>query len=447
MRIRPALPTLIAFLCFTSPLAAQGAAPPSPSDTAMAVVSWVRQHAIPLRHVEAGHGFADLRSLKRLWREAQVIGLGESTHGAHELYRVKHRLIEFLVRELGFTAVVFEDSFSNAQPINEYVLHGRGNPDSVLTGQGWVPLDIEEMRALIDWMRAYNRTVPDARKVRFLGMDAYWNDIGQAQVLAYLRRVAPGRVPTADSMFRVMAREEARRPVQDKAALAAMQPGLQQLAAYLDLRRDSLGTRGAEPALDSARQHVQVMLRAIIPGSRAVAMDESFAWIVAHEQPGTKFVLWAFDGYLARSPDDTTERIVGRRARELFGDRYYAVATTFNQGAYTTRVLPQNEPARELKVTVAPPADVGTLPWYLARAGLGNLFVDLRPEPTDPRVRAWANTPQLTRLRGWQNHDAPMPYDTVRFRGPFDGPLFLQRITPTRPTPSGKRNVANRMRI
>ena len=447
MRIHPALPAFVALVSFASPLAAQGAAPQSPADTAAAVVSWVRQHAVPLRYVEAGHGFADLQPLKRVWRDAQVVGLGEATHGTREFYQVKHRLIEFLVRELGFTAVVFESSFSNCQRINDYVLHGRGSRDSALTRQGWVVFDIEEMRALIDWMRTYNRTVPDERKVRFLGMDVYWNEVGEAKVLAYLRRIAPERAAAADSIFRVIAREEAKRPVQDTAALAAVRPGLKGLAAFFDQRRDSLGAGGLEPALDSARQHVEVMLRATVPGARRTAMGENFAWIVEHERPGTKFVLWAYDGHLAGSSADTAEHTVGLRARELFGDRYYAVATAFNEGSYQTRVMPPNEPARELKAVIAPPAPVGSLPWHLARARVGNLFLDLRPEPADPLVRAWVNAPQQTQGLGWRNADHAESYRPVLFRGPFDGIVFIERTTPTRPTPTGKQNVANRVRM
>ena len=71
-------------------------------ESADRVIAWLRQNAIPLRHLEAGNGFDDLQTLKEIWRDARVIGLGESTHGRREFFQVKQRLLEFLVSEVGF---------------------------------------------------------------------------------------------------------------------------------------------------------------------------------------------------------------------------------------------------------------------------------------------------------------------------------------------------------
>ena len=109
---------------------------------------------MPIQHIEAGHGFDDLQPLKALLNEAKVVGLGETTHGTREFFQFKHRLLEFLVTEMGFTALVIEGSYTGFQPINDYTLHGVGDPASVLTGQGYVVWDTEELAAMVAWMRA-----------------------------------------------------------------------------------------------------------------------------------------------------------------------------------------------------------------------------------------------------------------------------------------------------
>ena len=63
-------------------------------------VSWLREHGIPFDTPEAGHGFQDLEPLREIIGDAQIVALGEGTHGTHEFFRMKHRLIEFLVREI-----------------------------------------------------------------------------------------------------------------------------------------------------------------------------------------------------------------------------------------------------------------------------------------------------------------------------------------------------------
>lgn len=158
------------------------------------VLSWIQQSAIPIRHIEAGNGFSDLQSLKQVLKDVKVVGLGESTHGTREMFQVKHRLLEFLVTEMGFNAFALEASYAACQPINDYILHGKGDLTTVLTGQGYVVWDTEEIAELIGWMRAYNKKVPVEKKVKFYGVDLSNNENGRKEILSYLNKVAPERV-------------------------------------------------------------------------------------------------------------------------------------------------------------------------------------------------------------------------------------------------------------
>ena len=42
-----------------------------------------------------------------------MVGLGESTHGSHEQFEMKHRMVRFLVEELGYRTVGFENDFAS----------------------------------------------------------------------------------------------------------------------------------------------------------------------------------------------------------------------------------------------------------------------------------------------------------------------------------------------
>src|SRR6516225_241427 len=83
-----------------------------------AVIAWLKSNAIPVKTVEAGNGFQDLRPLKQLFKNVRFIGLGEQTHGTREFFQFKHRMLEFLVNELGFRVVAIEASYSACQNIN-----------------------------------------------------------------------------------------------------------------------------------------------------------------------------------------------------------------------------------------------------------------------------------------------------------------------------------------
>src|SRR6476660_5636453 len=159
--------------------------------------SWIRSNAIPLASVEAGHGFADLEPLRAIIGDARIVSLGEATHGTHEFFQLKHRLLEFCVTELGFSIFGIEASYPECLRINDYVLNGTGNPADALASQRFWTWDTEEVLALIEWMRAWNST--HARKVKFYGFDLQFASEAALGVLDYLKHVAPELVAVSEA--------------------------------------------------------------------------------------------------------------------------------------------------------------------------------------------------------------------------------------------------------
>src|SRR4051794_25977935 len=72
------------------------------------VNDWIQANAIPLTTPEAGHGFADMQPLKKVIGDARIVSLGEATHGTREFFQLKHRMLEFLASEMGFTIFSIE---------------------------------------------------------------------------------------------------------------------------------------------------------------------------------------------------------------------------------------------------------------------------------------------------------------------------------------------------
>lgn len=129
----------------------------------------IRRVSIPLQSVDAGTGYADLEPLRKIWQGTRIVALGEATHGTSEFFRMKHRLTEFLVTQMGFRHFALELIEDEAKGIEAYIQGSRAtNPIGSL---GW-PWRTQEMAAMVDWMRKYNNTsvaAPD--KVHFHGID------------------------------------------------------------------------------------------------------------------------------------------------------------------------------------------------------------------------------------------------------------------------------------
>lgn len=97
----------------------------------------------PLETVEPGHGFGDLQSLKDIVGDRRVVALGESPHGTREFFQLKHRIFEFLVREMGFTVMGMETTMPEAFALNHYVLTGEGDPARALSNTHYRNYDSE----------------------------------------------------------------------------------------------------------------------------------------------------------------------------------------------------------------------------------------------------------------------------------------------------------------
>lgn len=157
-----------------------------------AVVDWIKKTAHPLSTVAAGSGFDDLQPFKRMIGSARVVSMGEATHGTHEVFQMKHRILEFLVKEMGFTAIGVEASFIACLKVNDYVLHGKGTAASALNNTHYYVCGTEEMMALVEWMRRYNLDPANKRKISFYGFDLFTPPVRSLErTLGFLREVAP----------------------------------------------------------------------------------------------------------------------------------------------------------------------------------------------------------------------------------------------------------------
>ncbi|MFD1049424.1 erythromycin esterase family protein, partial [Kibdelosporangium lantanae] len=132
---------------------------------------WLRDATHPLRTLDPSDpDDSDLAPLRDIVGSARVVALGESMHRVHEFYSLRHRVIRYLVRELGFTAVVMESGFPEGLAVDDWVLGGPGSLDTVLSdGITYHMGKCAEMRDQLTWMRTYNSS--HSRPVRFYGMD------------------------------------------------------------------------------------------------------------------------------------------------------------------------------------------------------------------------------------------------------------------------------------
>jgi len=137
-------------------------------------VEALAEHTTPLGTTDPLEPFPDLDGLDEILGAARVIGLGEATHGTREFFRLKHRLVRYLVREHGLRTVALEANLPETLAIDEYVTHGRGDPRDALDSIYFWTWNVEAVLELLEWLRSFNEGRPLADRVRFHGVDTQY---------------------------------------------------------------------------------------------------------------------------------------------------------------------------------------------------------------------------------------------------------------------------------
>ena len=57
----------------------------------------------------------NLHFLKKQFKDARIIALGESTHGTKEFNLLKGKIVDYLINRMGFRTIIFENDFSGTQ--------------------------------------------------------------------------------------------------------------------------------------------------------------------------------------------------------------------------------------------------------------------------------------------------------------------------------------------
>jgi erythromycin esterase-like protein len=160
----------------------------SPSDrVAVKALATVAQDLPPPEHADAfGSAFAGFGG-------AELVLLGEATHGTSEFYRARAAISRYLIQNHGFNIIAVEADWPDAQRLDRYMRHLAPEPSraqAFVRFPSWMWRNVEVLE-FADWLRTENSRRSSADRVEFRGLDLYSLSSSIAAVLAYLDRVDP----------------------------------------------------------------------------------------------------------------------------------------------------------------------------------------------------------------------------------------------------------------
>ena len=310
-------------------------------------VAWLRRVAVPLAGAAPGRGLDDLAPVGAMIGDARLVGLGEGTHGTREHFQLKHRLVEYLVRERGFTAFAIEATWPEANAVDRWVRGAEGDPAVLLSNLYFWTWNTEEVLELLRWLRAHNATVPAARQVRFFGFDMQAPGAAIDTVRAFVGRVDAPRAALVDSGYRCLAAVRNRGPrpgTQPYAAVPVADRAVcaRDVAAVHALLVERAGAYAAASSAEEyarARQSARLVVQwedmaGRDPAGGGLARDRYMAentdWLLAQLPAGARMVLWAHNYHVS-----ALSGAQGGHLRARHGAGYVNVGFTFGTGSFS----------------------------------------------------------------------------------------------------------------
>lgn len=400
------------------------------------VTGWIRHHATPLDTIDPAAQLEDLAPLRRSIGDAEIVGLGESVHGAADELTLKHRVLRLLVEEMGFRSIAWEEDWAVGRQIDAYIRTGEGDLDALVSRMSpqWQSRQVAEV---LRWLRDYNAGRAD--QVQFVGVEYYLTGPSAYDAVdEHVAGTSPERLAELRAYLEVLrpATPNIFEHIQWYMSVPDKEPYIRQareVLALVDGLPHSPGDRAHQLTVQQARQIVSFYEHFSLSEAEALVFRDAHAaanlrwW---REFTDDKVVYWAASAHTANAPELRIARppdpdwrfpSAGSHLRHWYGGRYLSIGFTFDHGTVS---LGPGE-------TVAMPQPAGD--WFerpLGEVDVDQFVLDLRM-PAPPPVRSWLDAPIATRGLPDRGPDSYMAGGTaVQW---FDVIVHRQEVTPAQP--------------
>lgn len=342
----------------------------------------------PERAEDFGHAFSR-------FGDAQVVLLGEATHGSSEFYWARAAITRQLIKDHGFNIVAVEADWPDAARIDRYVRHHAPKPSrgaAFARFPTWMWRNVEMMN-FIDWLRAHNEALPVERRASFHGLDVYSLGASIGAVLDYLDRIDPEAAKAARGRYGcltpwqeepsdyghavVMGRCD---PCED-AAVAQLAELLGHRLAYMHDDGEAFfdAVQNAR-IVRAAEQYYRTMYRGTRESwnLRDRHMFDTLQALLASRGAGAKAVVWAHNSHIGNAAATAMgwegEFNIGELCRTAFGGSAVLIGFGTDRGT----VAAARDWGAPMEIKTVLPARPDSYEYAFRKTGLGRFLTDWR---------------------------------------------------------------------
>lgn len=394
------------------------------------LIKSINESSFPIEYILPEEPFNDLKGLKDIFKDKKIIALGEATHGTHEFYNYKHRLVRYLVQVLGYKNLILETDFAGTQTLNKYLLYGLKDPYTGMQDMNQGVFETQELLDMIEWIKTYNSTKADVDKVKIYGSDMQEPNSSAAGILAYFREqqivlqpeLKTGLVELTKWKYQDMSKEDKNSFLQTLVLLR-----------NLSFKGDTTGfkTKYCKQLIRILEQywdyHFNVRRHSHL---RDRYMAENCKWVINNDST-QKTIVWAHNGHIQKDPSFADVKPMGQFLAETYGRAYYAMGFGYDNGTLRAfDLVSQRYATYEMTTSL----NKNSSTYTFKQVESPNFILDFKNPGMSDELRSFLNTKMWFRELGafyQPENKTGKSYNRITLSKAFDGMIFFRQTTPS----------------
>ena len=266
-----------------------------------------------------------------------VVAIGEAAHGCKDFQELKLSVLKKMVKDYDFRAFALEADYGECATINRYIQGGDGDIESIVKTFSFPIYRTKQMEELISWMREYNSTASEGKKLRFYGFDMQNPETSYE----FLKNYCTSKGLTSADEFdkKLYCIEKGEISVESAKAVIDFVNGLKEKIGDIDVA--NADDRDAVFELNTVRQSMETFTKSnesyyTLRDSDMAGNIEAVLDIEKKIGSG-KLVIAAHDGHIAKIGNGYTS--MGAVLSNDLKDAYYSIGTDFWKVTDNIKVL------------------------------------------------------------------------------------------------------------
>jgi len=381
---------------------------------------------------------------------ADIVLIGDSTHGTHEFYQQRINLTKRLIQEKQFKLIFIEADWPNTHILNQYIQSQislsdlqKINPFKKYPVWMWKN---QEMFSFLKWLRQYNQQLADdQQKVSLFGMDMYSYHPSMKWVIDYFLNFYPAKAAQIITNYQclqiynepgeygqtVAAHRQVSCEQQTKAVF--------EIFANCHIRCNSFASDYHQNAFFHARQQAFIVhTNEQYYRSMYTTKNDTESWNIRdsfmfHSIINTrnyfnnsKAVVWAHSSHLgdarATSVSAKNQHNVGQLLRQYFNTHLYSISML----SYKGEVIASDSWGAPVIKKIVNPANNKSYEYLFHQLNIANFF--LLSQQLPPRLYAWLNNTRLQRHVGviyFADNEIDYHYNEAQLMDEYDSIIFI----------------------